>query len=712
MDNQRQLGPPRQSDSSVPGNPTFNGIPPQQLPNNFAVRHPNQQHMQINGPVSRPANMTVSGSQPAITIPNGPSALQPGTVYLIRSPTGELQLVRLASAPQGMGNPQNPSGNGVRPGLPNHQLASAVRFPPPSAGMQQSVQALQNSQAHNVQQMGNMGPISVPSALPGHHGAHGGPQMPPAAPVMQQRQPAPQHQQQPPPPQHQQTGGSRMDDPLNKAKQFFNALLVMSRNQTPTMYQTARDLLQQLVDAKINPDMFAQRLQEELKSTPQPILAPLLRICLAQLRRGLADGDFSIEGIDPPPPAALAITDVSAVLPPSPPPSLPAPVISSRPVNQERPKSRPNSASTKPKASKKSASKGKEVSVMAAASVASPGGGMPNQHPAFTQVPPLQTPHSKPEKAKTPKIPPAEKKISAKEKKDMERKRHREMLDNEIAKEEAMAKSGVVTVTKETKETKEHKPDDDELNDVAAMGGVNLNEESAKLATASEIVGTQLRSVDDHAFIPGDSIRKRVMANLKATGQDELPSDVMALISHAVEARIRNCCERLNVIAEHRSESVRGHSRYLQTHDVRGQLKFMEELDRVEKRKRDEEEKETLLKAAKSRNKPEDPEHMKLKMKAKEAQTKEQEDLRREEANQAAMAALGGARKRPRLDQGNDGATAGPSTSNAARSDLKASQPYRPRIKRATLRDVVFMAETDAKLSKSSLLYGLLHQIK
>ena len=76
-----------------------------------------------------------------------------------------------------------------------------------------------------------------------------------------------------------------------------------------------------------------------------------------------------------------------------------------------------------------------------------------------------------------------------------------------------------VVSCRETKETKEHKPDDDELNDVAAMGGVNLNEESAKLATASEIVGTQMRSVDDHAFIPGDSIRKRVMANCKWAGR-------------------------------------------------------------------------------------------------------------------------------------------------------------------------------------------------
>ena len=68
---------------------------------------------------------------------------------------------------------------------------------------------------------------------------------------------------------------------------------------------------------------------------------------------------------------------------------------------------------------------------------------------------------------------------------------------------------------REIKEAKDHKPDDDELNDVAAMGGVNLNEESAKLATASEIVGTQMRSIDDHAFVPGENIRRRVAASCK-----------------------------------------------------------------------------------------------------------------------------------------------------------------------------------------------------
>ena len=53
--------------------------------------------------------------------------------------------------------------------------------------------------------------------------------------------------------------------------------------------------------------------------------------------------------------------------------------------------------------------------------------------------------------------------------------------------------------------------------------------------------------------------------------------------------------------------------RYEVTKDVRGQIKFLEELDKAEQKRHEELEREMLLRAAKSRSKIEDPEQAKMK---------------------------------------------------------------------------------------------------
>lgn len=63
---------------------------------------------------------------------------------------------------------------------------------------------------------------------------------------------------------------------------------------------------------------------------------------------------------------------------------------------------------------------------------------------------------------------------------------------------------------------------------------------------------------------------------------------------------------------------VKADKRYEITRNVRGQIKCLEEIDKVERKKQDELERELLLRAAKSRSKNEDPEQAKLKAKAKE----------------------------------------------------------------------------------------------
>jgi transcription initiation factor TFIID subunit 4 len=122
-------------------------------------------------------------------------------------------------------------------------------------------------------------------------------------------------------------------------------------------------------------------------------------------------------------------------------------------------------------------------------------------------------------------------------------------------------------------------------------------------------------------------------------GMDEPPtSELAAMVSHATQERLRDLLEKLAVISEHRQDMLKVgvchsfkkkiltsllacfqlESKYESTQDVRTQLRFLEDLDRMERRRHDEQERELLLRAAKSRSKTEDPEQAKLKAKAKE----------------------------------------------------------------------------------------------
>ena len=98
-----------------------------------------------------------------------------------------------------------------------------------------------------------------------------------------------------------------------------------------------------------------------------------------------------------------------------------------------------------------------------------------------------------------------------------------------------------------------------------------------------------------------------------------------------------------------RSPHQQSDGRFEVTTDVKSQLKFLSDLDRLEKERQDEQERERLLKAAKSRSKMEDPEQLSLKQKAKELQLKEAEQRRHEEANETALAAIGPRKKKAKL---------------------------------------------------------------
>ncbi|XP_065608683.1 transcription initiation factor TFIID subunit 4B [Cyrtonyx montezumae] len=254
--------------------------------------------------------------------------------------------------------------------------------------------------------------------------------------------------------------------------------------------------------------------------------------------------------------------------------------------------------------------------------------------------------------------------------------------------------------------------DEDDINDVASMAGVNINEESACiLATNSELVGTVIHSCADEPFLFSEALQKKILNIGKRHDIMELNSDVVNLISRATQERLRGLLEKLTVIAQHRVSTHKGSDTYIVSSDTRAQLKFLEKLDHLEKQRKDEEEREMLLRAAKSRSNKEDPEHLRLKQKVKEMQQLELAQMQQREANLTALAAIGPRKKRP-LDSSNAGSGMEGLNGNGIVPGSShfslTKQLLRPRITRVCLRDLIFCMEQEREMKHSLTLYRAL----
>lgn len=254
--------------------------------------------------------------------------------------------------------------------------------------------------------------------------------------------------------------------------------------------------------------------------------------------------------------------------------------------------------------------------------------------------------------------------------------------------------------------------DDDDINDVASMAGVNLSEESARiLATNSELVGAVTRSCKDEAFLSASMLQHKILEIGQRFGVTELGPEVVNIVSHATQQRLQNLLEKVSLIAQQKNMTYKEDSRYEQVEDVRSQLKFFEQLDQLEKQKKEEQEREILMKAAKSRSRQEDPEQLRLKQKAKEMQQQELAQIRQREANLTALAAIG-PRKKRKLDSpslGTDTEGSGLCASASGGLNAGASRQYtRQRITRVNLRDLLFCLENERSTSHSQLLYRAL----
>ncbi|XP_066151003.1 transcription initiation factor TFIID subunit 4-like isoform X2 [Euwallacea fornicatus] len=515
------------------------------------------------------------------------------------------------------------------------------------------------------------------------------------------------------------------DNTKEKCRKFLANLLELSSREPKSVERNVRTLIQELIDNKVEPEDFCDKLERLLNASPQPCLIGFLKKSLPLLRHSLANNELTIEGIRPPPPnvfsvagAAPTVQTVRAAAPaiaggqqvrivgpgaavvraaaPGAPGVLQHRLVAPLRGTVQQPPTRMVTAIRQP------------VSQHQTISASQP----PALHPVYAgagqqQVVPSQNASQQPRPTVARPLqvrpagqgrPPPQRVVAPAGSKNV----------SVVGAKGAISGIGSNRPSAKEKEKKSFSAaytGDDDINDVAAMGGVNLAEETQKILGSTEYVGTQIRSCKEDILCSMGPLQLKIRQILTKHGlEDPSTGDVAACVSHAAQERLRNLVEKLAVITEHRLELVKSDSRYEVTNDIKGQLKFLEDLDKAERKKHEELEREMLLRAAKSRSKTEDPEQAKLKAKAKEMQRVEMEELRQREANATALQAIG-PRKKPRLDGETTMNAQNPSVGGTNNTPHRGQMPLRQRIKKVTMRDLQFLFESEKDLCRSKLLY-------
>ncbi|XP_056130012.1 transcription initiation factor TFIID subunit 4 [Lampris incognitus] len=476
---------------------------------------------------------------------------------------------------------------------------------------------------------------------------------------------------------------------VKKCKNFLSTLIKLASSGKQSSETTAnvKELVKNLLEGKIEAEDFTSRLYQELNSSPQPYLVPFLKRSLPAVRQRTPDAAAFIQQSQlpqpSPQPAATASTALTAVV------------------------LRPPLSTTTTSATSTSGNKAPIISVTQT----------PHSKPGLI-VPQQQGPMVRPQVtlAQSPMVTlrgqPHSRIIMG------QPQVVKQLQTVPVVKTLAPGSKGLLAAQSTLTAAQKNKlkevgggtfRDDDDINDVASMAGVNLSEESARiLATNSELVGTVTRSCKDEAFLSTSSLTRRTLEIGKKFGVSELAPEVINYISHATQLRLQNLLEKVSEVAQQKNIIFKEDERYEQVSDVRAQLKFFEQLDQMEKQRKEEQEREILMKAAKSRSRQEDPEQLRLKQKAKEMQQQELAQIRQREANLTALAAIG-PRKKRKMDSPFSGASvegSGSGPSQSANSGGGGSRQFtRHRITRVNLRDLLFCLENERGTSHSHLLY-------
>ncbi|XP_037534566.1 transcription initiation factor TFIID subunit 4 [Nematolebias whitei] len=472
-----------------------------------------------------------------------------------------------------------------------------------------------------------------------------------------------------------------------KCKNFLSTLmkLASSGKQSTETAAIVRELVKDLLEAKLEAEEFTSRLYKELKSSPQPYLVPFLKRSLPALRQLTPDAAAFIQqsqlpqpasGPSPGPVSSASSPSTTMVLG-SPAPRLTAPIC--------RPQLQP--AISNP--------------VQTTSLVLQPQQQRAILRPQLT----LPTASMNALRTQAPgRIMVGQQQVQLKELQPVPLRPEAPVVSKQLF--------GAALTQAQKMKLKEAGgmfKDDDDINDVASMAGVNLSEESANiLATNSGLVGSVTHSCKDEAFLSCAVLQRRMLELGRKHGVTDLGMEVVNYVSYVTQQRLQNLLEKVSQVAQQKNVNFKEDDNYEQISDVRAQLKFFEQLDQLEKQRKEEQEREILLKAAKSRARQEDPEQLRLKQKAKEMQQQELAQMRQREANLTALAAIGPRKKRKNLDSPSSSASAegsGTGASVTGGAGSSGSRPTRQRITRVNLRDLLFCLEDERFTRHSHFLY-------
>ncbi|XP_037107399.1 transcription initiation factor TFIID subunit 4 isoform X2 [Syngnathus acus] len=457
---------------------------------------------------------------------------------------------------------------------------------------------------------------------------------------------------------------------VNKCRNFLSTLIKLTcTGKRLAEAANVKQLVKDLLENKLEAAEFTSRLYKELNSSPQPYLVPFLEKNLPALRQLTPDSAAFIQQ------SQLAQPASASVLSPSPSPtavvlSSPAPRLAAQIT---RPQLQPNVLQTQ----QQRAMLRPQVPLAVSSMV-----NLRNQAPGRIVLgqPQVQLKELQPFPVKS-EVPAVSRPSAA----------------------------TVLTLAQKNrlKEAGGTFKDDDDINDVASMAGVNLSEESANiLATNSGLVGAVTHSCKDEAFLSCSVLQRRMLEIGRRHGVTDFGLEVINYVSHATQQRLRDLLESVSLVAQQKNGNFKEEDNHEQSSDVRSQLKFFEQLEQLEKQRKEEQEREILLKAAKSRARQEDPEQLRLKQKAKEMQQQELAQMRQREANLTALAAIGPRKKRKIPDLPSSTALSEGSGGNlSGGAGSSGSRPTRQRITRVNLRDLLFCLENERFTSRSNFLY-------